>query len=139
MRGGYDDDHLKALRSIDLPPEPSPSFLEVPPFGARWTRLRLTDADLHVLQNMILANPSAGVVVPGTNGLRKLRFAPPGSGRGKSGSYRVLYLNAPAHGLVALWAVLDKTESANFTKAQREILAARAAAFLAALDSRSRR
>lgn len=41
------------------------------------------------LQNALQENPSAGVVVPGTGGVRKLRWA--GSGRGKRGGLRVIY------------------------------------------------
>ncbi len=133
MKGDYSDDHLKALRSLRLPREPSPIFMEIPPFLSRWAGLGLTDPDLHVLQNTILKDPAAGDVIRGTNGLRKIRFAAPGSGRGKSGSYRVLYLNVPAVGRIALWAVLSKTIADNLTKAERDALAGRVAEFLATL------
>ena len=36
--------------------------------------------------------------------------------------------------LVALWMVIDKTERENLTKAERDLLAARVAAYLEALD-----
>ena len=50
MEGGYSDDHLIALRSQRIPGDPSPSFVEIEPFGPLWARLGLNDADMHVLQ-----------------------------------------------------------------------------------------
>jgi len=46
------------------------------------------DEDLRQVELLLLANPQAGVVVPGTGGVRKLRVALPG--RGKSGSARFI-------------------------------------------------
>ena len=50
------------------------------------------------LQSDLVQNPERGAVVKGTHGVRKARVADPASGRGKSGSYRYLYLylNTPA-------------------------------------------
>lgn len=135
----YSEEHFKAIRSYDIPGTPTPLFVEIEPFGARWARFGLSDADLHVLQAAVLAGPEAGVVVPGTNGLRKIRFTSPSSGRGKSGAYRVFYLNIVDHGVIALWAVIAKGEAGNLTKAERQILAARVAAFRKFLEMRDRR
>ena len=41
------------------------------------------------LINMLAEEPRAGVVIPGTGGVRKLRFAV--AGRGKRGGARVIY------------------------------------------------
>lgn len=41
------------------------------------------------LINYLAENPLSGVVIPGTNGVRKMRFA--SSGRGKRGGARVIY------------------------------------------------
>ena len=69
-----------------LKPEDLFSFVESKGFRGEWRDCGLSDDDLWSLQSVILATPKAGQVVPGTGGLRKLRFTPPGSGRGKSGS-----------------------------------------------------
>ncbi|QEH32273.1 Toxin HigB-2 [Aquisphaera giovannonii] len=119
----FSDDHLKVIRSYRLTPGPLATFIEIGAFTSQWEQLGLTDADRYVLQLSILAQPSAGLVVAGTNGIRKIRFNPPGSGRGKSGAYRVFYLYAIEHQLVFLLGVLSKTEKANLTKAQRNALA----------------
>jgi hypothetical protein len=66
-----------------------------------------------------MAAPLDGVVVPEAGGLRKLRFTAPDSSRGKSGSYRVFYVFFQEYGIVVLWAIIDKAQKANLTKAQR--------------------
>ena len=64
-------------------------------FVSRWAALGLTDEDLQALERELLQRPDAGKVIPGTGGLRKLRFAPPRSGRGNSGGVRVIYAHFP--------------------------------------------
>jgi mRNA-degrading endonuclease RelE of RelBE toxin-antitoxin system len=49
----------------------------------------ISDDELVVLQQALLQNPRRGVVIPGSGGLRKLRWT--GSGRGKRGGIRVIY------------------------------------------------
>lgn len=49
----------------------------------------LSDEDFGALQRALMANPEAGPVIPGSGGVRKLRWAAPG--RGKRGGYRVIY------------------------------------------------
>ena len=44
------------------------------------------------IQSDLVDNPERGDIVKGTHGVRKARVAEPGSSRGKSGSYRYLYL-----------------------------------------------
>jgi hypothetical protein len=44
------------------------------------------------IQSDLVQNPQRGDIVKGTHGVRKARAADPGSSRGKSGSYRYLYL-----------------------------------------------
>lgn len=49
----------------------------------------LTDDEYLGLQLLLMQRPDAGQVVPGTGGVRKLRWAT--SGKGKRGGYRVIY------------------------------------------------
>jgi mRNA-degrading endonuclease RelE of RelBE toxin-antitoxin system len=44
------------------------------------------------IQSDLVQNPERGDIVKGTHGVRKARVADSGSSRGKSGSYRYLYL-----------------------------------------------
>ena len=51
----------------------------------------LSDEEREEIAAFISQNPKAGSVVMGTGGVRKMRWARPGSG--KSGGLRVLYYN----------------------------------------------
>lgn len=44
-------------------------------FESQWKKIGLTDDDLRRLQLEILQNPEQGVIMQGTGGLRKIRFA----------------------------------------------------------------
>lgn len=56
---------------------------------ARDTINELTEDERDELKNFLGANPESGAVIPGTGGVRKLRWA--ASGRGKRGGGRVIY------------------------------------------------
>jgi hypothetical protein len=58
----------------------------------------------------------------GTGGVRKIRFARPGEGRGKSGAYRVCYAYFARRGMVFLLTVYGKSERANLTKAEQDAI-----------------
>ena len=64
-------------------PEEWPRFVRFPAFTRDWERLGLDDAALRALELEILKDPGPPPVIRGTGGLRKLRFAESGSGRGK--------------------------------------------------------
>jgi|SRR5271157_2902217 len=98
-----------------------PKFIELPGFTRAWESLGLSDDDLATLQTAILDGPNRHPVVSGTGGLRKIRFARPGKGRGKSSSYRACFLN---NGVVVLAMVYGKGEQADLTMAQRKNIAA---------------
>lgn len=49
----------------------------------------LTDDGYARLQQLLIANPEAGDVIPGSGGVRKLRWGM--AGRGKRGGLRVIY------------------------------------------------
>ncbi|WP_425395724.1 hypothetical protein [Aeoliella sp.] len=77
-------------------PESLLNFTELRGFQADWSRLDLNvEDDLGCLQAEIMADPLAGDVIPGTGGLRKLRFSPPNWDCGKRGALRVLYVYFP--------------------------------------------
>ena len=69
-----------------------------------------------------MVSPEAGALIPGTGGLRKLRFADERRGKGKRGGLRVIYYWWDAGLQFWLFTLYDKNEMADLTKAQREML-----------------
>jgi mRNA-degrading endonuclease RelE of RelBE toxin-antitoxin system len=63
-------------------------FIETSVFTKLVTEF-LTDDEFLGLQTFLLKYPDFGVIVPGTGGVRKVRWALPG--KGKSGGVRVIY------------------------------------------------
>ncbi len=59
----------------------------------------------------LAADPLAGAVVPGTGGVRKIRWARPGSG--KSGGVRVIYYNRTERGEIWLLLIYAKSAKEN--------------------------
>ena len=58
-------------------------FIELPPFE-RHRASYLDDDAFRGLQNLLMLQPEAGDPIPGTGGLRKLRFADGRRGKGKT-------------------------------------------------------
>jgi hypothetical protein len=75
-------------------------------------RARIADA--------IARDPSAGDLVRGTSGVRKVRIARPGGG--KSGGYRILTGYFDEDSPVYLLGVFAKNEKANISKAEAKAL-----------------
>ncbi len=59
----------------------------------------------------IANNPEAGDVVPGSGGIRKVRWWQ--KGKGKRGGVRVIYLATPARGLIWLLTIYAKADREN--------------------------
>jgi hypothetical protein len=78
----------------------------------------LTDAEVKALEDELLANPQAGVVMANTSGVRKVRAAQ--EQRGKSGSARVVYLYVPEHATVYFILAFPKNVQGNLTDAQKK-------------------
>ena len=70
-----------------------------------------TTAEAEEFVGFIAAHPDAGDVIPGTAGLRKVRWA--ASGRGKRGGARVIYFHRPTAGSVALLIAYTKAKFDN--------------------------
>ena len=111
-------------RTPEFEPRDWPKFIELPGFTRAWASAGLGDGDLTALQTAILDGPNRYPVVSGTGALRKIRFARPGEGRGKSGSYRACYACFLENGVVVLAMVYGKGEQPDLTAVQRRNIAA---------------
>ena len=106
------------------------TVVEAPEFGAGAGRV-LTDAERAELIDYLAATPSAGELMQGTGGARKLRWG--AKGKGKRGGARVITYYGGPDSPVFLLAIFAKGERANLTKAERnelrEVLASLAAEY----------
>ena len=96
-------------------------FVELPAFE----RLRadyLNDEAFLRLQQLLMLNPEAGVVIPGTGGLRKLRFGDERRGKGKRSGLRVIYYWWDVGSQFWLFTVFDKDEMSDLTATERKTL-----------------
>ena len=81
------------------------SFIETRLF-TRLVQEYLTDDEYAELQLFLASNPESGPVIPGTGGVRKLRWKAPG--RGKRGGYRVIYYAKRADGVIWMLTMYPK-------------------------------
>ncbi|CAI8845890.1 transcriptional regulator [Pseudomonas sp. IT-P395] len=65
------------------------------------------DGERHEFINWLAANPLAGDVVPGSGGLRKVRWTR--TGIGKRGGTRVIYYNTLSEG--SIWLLIAYTKA----------------------------
>jgi len=93
----------------------SRTFIESRDFSRRRIAARVSDDRLRELQNDIVA--TGGVIIRGTGGVRKIRWA--AEHRGKSGSWRVTFVDYPQFGIAVLLTAFEKGEKAELTEAER--------------------
>jgi hypothetical protein len=94
-------------------------IVETRAFTARIGDL-LSDGEYRELQIWLANQPSAGDVMPGTGGLRKVRWV--AKGKGKRGGWRVIYFwHRPTSRLLMLFA-FSKNERMDLTARQKKEL-----------------
>ena len=96
------------------------TIVELPEYQRQSERL-LTNAEHTALVNYLAAHPTAGDIMQGTGGIRKIRWAV--TGRGKSGGARVVYYYHNQVMPLFLLTAFGKGTKANLTKAERNELA----------------
>lgn len=107
-------------------------FVELPAFE-RHRAAYLDEEQFAALQRELMRDPSAGEVIEGTGGLRKMRFADKRRGKGKRSGLRVIYYWWGTGMQFWLYTLYDKDELADLTAQQRKALKAM---LKAELDSR---
>jgi hypothetical protein len=90
--------------------------------GAFTARIRtfLEEEEYRRLQTVLAGHPDAGAIIPGTGGLRKLRWA--GSGRGKRGGIRVIYFWHRSTARILLLLAYAKNERDDLSETQKRNL-----------------
>ncbi len=94
-------------------------IIETSVFTRRVTQL-LSDDEYRELQATFVERPKAGPVIPGSGGIRKLRWSV--SGRGKRGGARVIYYWATEQECILMLLIYAKNESDDLTRDQIKTL-----------------
>ena len=94
-------------------------FIETPLFTADVKTL-LPDESYAQLQRELIARPTAGDLIPGTGGLRKIRWRLPG--QGKRGGARVIYYWFTLQSQILLLAIYGKGTKDDLTAAEKRLL-----------------
>ena len=98
------------------------TFIELASFQ-KYRAEYLTDDQLRQFQNMLLANPEKGDLIPETGGLRKVRFKDERRSKGARGGIRVIYYWTSGKRQFILFTLYDKDQNDDLTKQQRDALA----------------
>ena len=85
-------------------------FIETPIFTKAISHY-LEDDEYAKLQNYLNEQPESGVIVPGSGGVRKLRWGP--KGRGKRGGLRVIYYLRSVRGELWMLTIYGKNVREN--------------------------
>ena len=88
------------------------SFIETKLF-TRLVQDYLSDDEYAALQQALLADPEAGAIIPGSGGVRKLRWGV--AGRGKRGGIRVIYFLRTRHGQIWMLTLYAKNVAENIS------------------------
>ena len=86
-------------------------------FQRQWP-LYWTEEERGEFASFIAEHPAIGDVVPGSGGIRKVRWSRAGSG--KSGGVRVIYFTRTAEGEVVLLTLYAKAKTDNLTGAKHK-------------------
>ena len=96
-------------------------FVETPLFTEDIVQI-LTDLEYFELQTALILQPDLGELIPGTGGLRKMRWGFPSHGRGKRGGIRIIYYWYTSESLIYLLMVYPKSKREDLSARQKQML-----------------
>lgn len=96
-----------------------------------------SEAEIDALKDHLAVNPTAGDEIPGTGGLRKLRWGR--DGMGKRGGARVIYYFYDETAPVFLLGAYAKAKQADLSPSEKTALAKAAAFLKASIKEKKRR
>lgn len=99
------------------------TFIELPVFMRQLDAMASFEM-LYAIQADLLTDPERWPMIKGTGGARKGRVADPKDSRGKSGSFRYIYLYLQHRGRIFLLLLFSKSEQANLSPEQVKKVAA---------------
>jgi hypothetical protein len=105
--------------TIHVSNSPLVTVVETPEFLTRVDKL-MTDGERERLIAYLAANPTGGDLIPGTGGVRKLRWGL--EGRGKRGGARVIYFYQKADVPLFALTIFAKNERADISQRDRNVL-----------------
>lgn len=96
-------------------------FVETTAFQKRIDSL-LEPGEFQNFQNELIDNPEKGAVIPGTGGMRKVRYAHPARSKGKRGGLRVMYYFQTQEDAIYFLLAFGKDEQDDLTPEQKRQL-----------------
>jgi hypothetical protein len=96
---------------------PETTVLQLPKFKAEATELIGVDG-IEKLAGYLIEHPDAGDVIPGSGGVRKLRWA--AKGKGKRGGARIIYLYAVVAARIYLMRCYAKNVKTDLTADEKK-------------------
>ena len=96
-------------------------FVETSVFTRRIGAI-VDDQEYAELQAALVFRPELGVIIPGTGGLRKIRWGQPGRGKGKRGGVRVIYYWHRADSVIYMLLAYSKNERDDLSAREKRIL-----------------
>jgi hypothetical protein len=96
-------------------------FLETSVFTRQIAEL-LEDREYAALQGALVVDPTAGDLIPGSGGLRKIRWNESRRGKGKRGGVRIIYYWYSHDEAIYMLLAYSKGQSDDLTPAQKRVL-----------------
>lgn len=97
-------------------------FVYLDGFTDDWNEIASDQDEMRLwdLEMIIMSAPDAAPVIPGSDGLRKMRIGKDGSG--KRGGGRVLYAYFPSHHLVLMAIAYSKADKSDLSRSELSVI-----------------